>query len=115
MCKSGHLLTHSISNILPCFKPSTKYWFLNLGDEIKIVGRISPLENGYFDGLQQSRFSIQNYKTERKRKKEREKIVKEKRGKRISCISISNPTDLLWLERNVPSVLFACKQFRQEA
>ncbi|PRD22238.1 UNVERIFIED_CONTAM: hypothetical protein NCL1_49604 [Trichonephila clavipes] len=49
MCESGHLLAHSIRNILSCCKPSTTYWFLNLGNEIKVTGRISSLENGYFD------------------------------------------------------------------
>ncbi|PRD19338.1 UNVERIFIED_CONTAM: hypothetical protein NCL1_57616 [Trichonephila clavipes] len=49
MCESSHLLVHIISNVLSCCKPSTMYWCLNLGNEIKVTGRISPLENGYFD------------------------------------------------------------------
>ncbi|GFS84557.1 uncharacterized protein TNCV_4607141 [Trichonephila clavipes] len=49
MCESGRLLAHSISNVLSCCKPSTTYWFLNCGNEIKVTGRISPLENDYFD------------------------------------------------------------------
>ncbi|GFW65814.1 uncharacterized protein TNCV_586401 [Trichonephila clavipes] len=38
MCKSGHLLALSISNILSCYKPPTTYWFLNLGNEINVTG-----------------------------------------------------------------------------
>ncbi|GFW21347.1 uncharacterized protein TNCV_1531721 [Trichonephila clavipes] len=49
MCESGPLLAHSISNVLSCCRPSTTYWFLNLGNEIKVTGRISPWENGYLD------------------------------------------------------------------
>ncbi|GFX22386.1 uncharacterized protein TNCV_1815871 [Trichonephila clavipes] len=39
MCELDHLLTHSISNILSCCKPLTTYWFLNLGNKIKVTGR----------------------------------------------------------------------------
>ncbi|GFV81401.1 uncharacterized protein TNCV_2034101 [Trichonephila clavipes] len=38
MCESDHLLVHSISNVLSCCKPPTTYWFLNLGNEIKVIG-----------------------------------------------------------------------------
>ncbi|GFV62332.1 uncharacterized protein TNCV_1131151 [Trichonephila clavipes] len=48
-CQSGHLLAHSIKNVLSCCKPSFTYWFLNLGNEIKVTGLISLLEKGYFD------------------------------------------------------------------
>ncbi|GFX57493.1 uncharacterized protein TNCV_3051441 [Trichonephila clavipes] len=49
LCESGHLLAHSISNVLSCCKPPTTYWFLNVGNEIKVTKLISPLKNGYFD------------------------------------------------------------------
>ncbi|GFW43784.1 uncharacterized protein TNCV_4771331 [Trichonephila clavipes] len=51
MWESGHLLTHSISNVLSCCKPPTTYWFLNLRNEIKVTERISSLVNGHFDLL----------------------------------------------------------------
>ncbi|GFV29361.1 uncharacterized protein TNCV_437801 [Trichonephila clavipes] len=52
MCESGHLLTQSIRNVLSCCKPPTTYWFLNLGNQIKVTvtfHRIYPSKNGYFD------------------------------------------------------------------
>ncbi|GFV65740.1 EGF-like domain-containing protein [Trichonephila clavipes] len=39
MCESGYLLAHSISNVLLYCKPPTTYWFLNLGNKIKVTGR----------------------------------------------------------------------------
>ncbi|GFX14652.1 uncharacterized protein TNCV_4016501 [Trichonephila clavipes] len=38
MCESVNLLEHNISNVLSCCKPPTTYWFLNLGNEIKVTG-----------------------------------------------------------------------------
>ncbi|GFX09590.1 uncharacterized protein TNCV_2029561 [Trichonephila clavipes] len=38
-CESGHMLEHSVSNVLSCRKPPTAYWFLTLGNEIKVTGR----------------------------------------------------------------------------
>ncbi|GFT88470.1 transposable element Tcb1 transposase [Trichonephila clavipes] len=40
MCELGHLLAHSISNVLSCCKPPTTYWFLNLGNKVKVAGKI---------------------------------------------------------------------------
>ncbi|GFX62471.1 hypothetical protein TNCV_413131 [Trichonephila clavipes] len=39
MCESGHLLPHSFSNVLSCWKPPTTNQFLNLENKIKITGR----------------------------------------------------------------------------
>ncbi|GFW90160.1 uncharacterized protein TNCV_1789811 [Trichonephila clavipes] len=56
MCESGHLLEQCNSNVLSCCRPPTTYWFLNLGNDIKVTGSDpihcdipSPSENGYFD------------------------------------------------------------------
>ncbi|GFU69842.1 hypothetical protein TNCV_112611 [Trichonephila clavipes] len=38
LCEWGHLLAHSMSNVLSCCKPPTTYWFRNLGNEIKVTG-----------------------------------------------------------------------------
>ncbi|GFX14587.1 uncharacterized protein TNCV_4015851 [Trichonephila clavipes] len=47
ICESGHLLVHRINNVFSCCKPSSPFWFFNLGNKIEVTELISPLEN-YF-------------------------------------------------------------------